>query len=142
MVKSAPLGTSRLLLAALLLAATVAFQASPPRPRRARARSAVKPLRTAAELTPVDEMCIENVAEFCLHETCDVEEYEALINQLEEQKSHFIRHVANVENLLTRLKDSNRPEHDPDDVKALIDGIKETLANPPDAKGKSADLGV
>ena len=76
-------------------------------------------------------MCIENVAEYCLHETCDIEEYEALINRLEEQKIHFINHVATVENLLVRLKDSNRPEHDPREVQALIDGINKTLANPP-----------
>ena len=61
----------------------------------------IKPLYST-ELSPIDEICIENVAEFCLHESCDIEEYEALINQLEEQKSHFIRHVANVELLLSR----------------------------------------
>ena len=38
------------------------------------------------ELNPIDEMCLENVAEFCLHEQCDVEEYEALVNQLQEQR--------------------------------------------------------
>ena len=38
------------------------------------------------ELNPIDEMCVENVAEFCLHEQCDVEEYEALVNQLQEQR--------------------------------------------------------
>lgn len=76
-------------------------------------------------------MCIENVAEFCLHESCDVEEYEALINQLEDQKAHFIRHVADVESLLSRLKNSNHPEHDPDEVAELIESIKRTLANPP-----------
>jgi hypothetical protein len=84
-----------------------------------------------SELSPTDEMCIENVAEFCLHESCDVEEYEALINQLEDQKAHFIRHVANVESLLLRLKDSNHPEHDPDEVTALIENIKSTLADAP-----------
>mmetsp|Transcript_9378 Transcript_9378/g.16944 ORF Transcript_9378/g.16944 Transcript_9378/m.16944 type:complete len:132 (+) Transcript_9378:58-453(+) len=96
---------------------------------------AMQPLNSAAaELSPVDEMCIENVAEFCLHGSCDIEEYEALINQLEEQKSHFITHVANVESLLARLKDSNHPEHDPDDVSKLIGNIKDTLANPPAVK--------
>ncbi|KAL3764010.1 hypothetical protein ACHAW5_000049 [Stephanodiscus triporus] len=88
-------------------------------------------LKSAVELSSIDEMCIENVAEFCLHEACDIEEYEALINQLEQQKEHFIKHVATVESLLVRLKDSNHPEHDPNDVKLLIEGIKETLANPP-----------
>ena len=64
-------------------------------------KQVMKPLYST-ELSPIDEICIENVAEFCLHESCDVEEYEALINQLEEQKSHFIRHTANVELLLSR----------------------------------------
>lgn len=91
----------------------------------------IKPLQSTDELSSIDEMCIENVAEYCLHETCDIEEYEALINRLEEQKIHFINHVATVENLLLRLKDSNRPEHDPNEVQALVDGIKKTLANPP-----------
>jgi CCR4-NOT transcriptional regulation complex NOT5 subunit len=81
----------------------------------------------AAELSAIDEMCIENVAEYCLHETCDVTEYEALINQLEEQRDHFISHVANVESLLNRLKNSNHPEHDPTEVQQLIADIKDTL---------------
>lgn len=83
-------------------------------------------------------MCIENVAEYCLHETCEIEEYEALINRLEEQKIHFIKNLASVENLLVRLKDSNRPEHDPNEVQALIDGIKKTFANPPPTSSISA----
>jgi uncharacterized protein YdcH (DUF465 family) len=90
-----------------------------------------RPTSLKSELSPTDEMCIENVAEFCLHESCDVEEYEALINQLEDQKAHFIRHVANVESLLIRLKDSNHPEHDPDEVTSLIENIKSTLAGAP-----------
>ena len=71
---------------------------------------AMQPLMSASELSPIDEICIENVAEFCLQESCDIEEYEALVNQLEEQKMHFINHVANVESLLVRLKDLNSPE--------------------------------
>ena len=80
-----------------------------------------------AELSAIDEMCIENVAEYCLHETCDVEEYEALVNQLEEQRNHFIGHVANVESLLKRLKNSNHPEYDPAVVQQLISDVKDTL---------------
>lgn len=111
------------------LSAAAAFQAALPTHRTAPRPVTLPPLRN--ELTPIDEMCIENVAEFCLHESCDIEEYEALINQLEEQKAHFISHVANVEGLLVRLKDSNHPEHDPADVDDLIENIKDTLANPP-----------
>ena len=84
-----------------------------------------------AELNQIDEMCIENVAEFCLHESCDVEEYEALVNQLEEQRDHFIRHIATVETLLLHLKNSNHPEHNPEEVDQLIAEIKNMLANNP-----------
>mmetsp|Transcript_195 Transcript_195/g.456 ORF Transcript_195/g.456 Transcript_195/m.456 type:complete len:134 (-) Transcript_195:166-567(-) len=89
----------------------------------------VSTLLKSVEFNPIDEMCIENVAEFCLHESCDLEEYQALINQLEEQKDHFIRHTANVESLLARLKNSNHPENDPEEVKDLIASIKGTLAS-------------
>mmetsp|Transcript_30249 Transcript_30249/g.54775 ORF Transcript_30249/g.54775 Transcript_30249/m.54775 type:complete len:129 (+) Transcript_30249:163-549(+) len=108
------------------LSTVAAFQVARPSPRHV-----MQPLNNSAELSPVDEMCIENVAEFCLNDSCDIEEYEALINQLEEQKTHFITHVAKVESLLARLKDSNHPEHDPDDVNVLIENIKDTLSNPP-----------
>ena len=115
------------------LSAAAAFQVCP-QPQHhitANSRTVMEPLRSASELSPIDEMCIENVAEFCLHESCDVEEYEALINQLEEQKTHFIKHVANVESLLVRLKNSNHPDYDADEVKVLIENIKATLKNPP-----------
>ena len=116
---------------AVSLSSAAAFQVFPQYHNTAMSRSVTEPLRSASELSPIDEMCIENVAEFCLHESCDIEEYEALINQLEEQKTHFIKHVANVESLLVRLKDSNHPEYDADEVKVLIEKIKSTLANPP-----------
>ena len=84
----------------------------------------------APELNPIDEMCMENVAEFCLHEQCDVEEYEALINQLEDQRDYMMNHLAKVETLLRHLKDANHPEHDPQEVSKLFDTIKATLAKP------------
>jgi hypothetical protein len=80
------------------------------------------------ELSPIDEMCVENVAEFCLHEQCDVEEYEALINQLQEQQRYLLNHAAKVEALLRHLKDSNHPQYDPEEVSELFDTIKKTLA--------------
>lgn len=113
------------------LSVAAAFQVFPKHHNIAISQSVMEPLRSASELSPIDEMCIENVAEFCLHESCDIEEYEALINQLEEQKAHFIKHVANVESLLLRLKDSNRPEYNTGEVKVLIENIKSTLKNPP-----------
>ena len=123
------------------LSAAAAFQVSPQHRAMPR-RDVMHPLKSAVELSPIDEMCIENVAEFCLHESCDIEEYEALVNQLEEQKTHYIKHVATVESLLVRLKDSNHPEHDPNDVKTLIEGIRETLANPPSTSINSATEGL
>ena len=116
---------------AVSLSSAAAFQVCPQHHNTAMSRSVTEPLRSASELSPIDEMCIENVAEFCLHESCDIEQYEAFINQLEEQKTHFIKHVANVESLLVRLKDSNHPEYDADEVKVLIENIKSTLTNPP-----------
>jgi hypothetical protein len=55
-------------------------------------------------LNEVDEMCIENVAEMCLNMECDVEEYEALVNSLEEQHSYHMEQVALTEQLLQQLR--------------------------------------
>ncbi|KAL7523047.1 hypothetical protein ACHAWF_000340 [Thalassiosira exigua] len=115
--------------AALVFAGTAAnaFQLSPSSHRVLRR---TEPLHVSAEeLSPIDEMCIENVAEYCLQEQCDVEEYEALVNQLEEQQRHFERHVAKVKVLLAQLKNSNHPDHDPEEVRGVIDESKEALAN-------------
>lgn len=124
------------------LSAAAAFQANPRHHPILRRDDLMPPLMSATELSPINEMCIENVAEFCLHESCDIEEYEALINQLEEQKTHFIKHVATVESLLIRLKDSNHPEHDPSDVKLLIEAIRDTLSNPPSTSIRGATDGL
>jgi hypothetical protein len=129
--------TSTKLLALACISAACRFQAAAFVPSHGAfsPRSVEKPnagstLR-ATELNPIDEMCIENVAEFCLHETCDLEEYEALVNQLEAQREYMINHVAQVESLLHRLKSSNHPEHDPQDVEDLVGAIKDTLAATP-----------
>lgn len=55
-------------------------------------------------LNEVDEMCIENVAQMCLDMECDVEEYEALVNSLEEQQKYHKEQVALTEQLLGQLK--------------------------------------
>lgn len=130
--------SNKLLIIAGIASKAVAFQV-PPSHHAIHRTVQLPPLASAAELSPIDEMCIENVAEFCLHESCDIEEYEALVNQLEEQRDHFIRHVANVESLLHRLKDSNHPEHDSDEVKELIGNIKHTLESPPKVGADESD---
>uniref|UniRef100_A0A7R9W5N0 Uncharacterized protein n=1 Tax=Pseudictyota dubia TaxID=2749911 RepID=A0A7R9W5N0_9STRA len=66
--------------------------------------SKVETLDHLHELSEVDEFCVENVAEFCLNSSCDVEEYEALINQLQEQRDIMAEHVEKLDSLLGRLK--------------------------------------
>lgn len=72
-------------------------------------------------------MCIENVAELCLEaeEQCDVEEYEALINQLEEQRAHFERHVERVDGLLRDLR--GRDDKSKTVVRADVDSLQESI---------------
>ena len=47
----------------------------------------------APKLNDIDEMCVENVAEYCLNvdefvsSGCDIEEHKALVNQLRDQKA-------------------------------------------------------
>jgi cysteinyl-tRNA synthetase len=63
------------------------------------------------KLNDIDEMCIENVAELCLQvdevlasTECDMEEYEALLNQLQDQKTLLQAHVERIDDLVHRLK--------------------------------------
>ena len=64
--------------------------------------------QTAPHLSEVDEMCIENVAQLCLDaqstDGCDLDEYEALVNQLTEQKTYHAEQVALLEGLLSQLQ--------------------------------------
>lgn len=64
-------------------------------------------------LSELDEICIENVAEYCLKAEnalaadggeCDVEEYQALVNQLRDQRKILADHVAYVDSLLDKLQ--------------------------------------
>jgi len=68
-----------------------------------------------SKLSEIDELCIENVAEFCLNasnkinEGCDVDEYEALVNQLLDQRQQLSKHVDYIDGLLAKLQ-GNAPE--------------------------------
>ena len=66
-------------------------------------------------------MCIENVAEFCLKvdnamtglavndaSGCDVEEYQALVNQLRDQRAILADHLNYVDGLLHKLQAVDR----------------------------------
>jgi hypothetical protein len=66
-------------------------------------------------LSEIDEMCIENMAEYCLKAEnalsangnggeCDVEEYQALVNQLRDQRAILASHVDYVDSLLLKLQ--------------------------------------
>lgn len=60
----------------------------------------------------MEEICIENVAEFCLNASnkidqgCDVEEYSALVNQLMDQREELSKHVHYIDGLLAKLQGS------------------------------------
>jgi hypothetical protein len=76
----------------------------------------VSSLEMPSKLTEIDEICIENVAEFCLKagqavenaSDCDIEEYEALVNQLQDQRRQLAEHVAYIDSLLERLNAGSR----------------------------------
>ena len=63
-------------------------------------------------LNQVDEMCIENVAQFCLQydhnsagpDECDVEEFQALVNQLTDQRAYHVSQTALIDDLLQQLQ--------------------------------------
>lgn len=61
-------------------------------------------LHTKHWLDAIDEMCIENVAEYCLEEQCEVEEKLALINQLTDQRDLMNETARRVDSLISRLK--------------------------------------
>jgi hypothetical protein len=61
-------------------------------------------LQTKHWLDAIDEMCIENVAEYCLEEQCEVEEKLALINQLTDQRDLMKDAAKRIDSLISRLK--------------------------------------
>ena len=61
-------------------------------------------LQTKHWLDAIDEMCIENVAEYCLEEQCEVEEKLALVNQLMDQRDLMNEAAKRIDSLISRLK--------------------------------------
>jgi hypothetical protein len=60
------------------------------------------------QLNDVDLMCIENVANLCTQadsalDGCDLEEYEALTNQLKDQRAIMQTHLDKIDGILARL---------------------------------------
>eukprot|EP00538_Stauroneis_constricta_P002035 CAMPEP_0119546276 /NCGR_PEP_ID=MMETSP1352-20130426/770_1 /TAXON_ID=265584 /ORGANISM="Stauroneis constricta, Strain CCMP1120" /LENGTH=109 /DNA_ID=CAMNT_0007590965 /DNA_START=98 /DNA_END=427 /DNA_ORIENTATION=- len=66
------------------------------------------PAVAATKLTDIELMGIENTAELCvadvLVEDCDLEEHEALVNRLQEQKDILGKEVAEIDSILSKLK--------------------------------------
>lgn len=91
-----------------LLAATSATAFTPIAPQTSRPSTTT--VFQVEKLSEIDEMCIENVAELCLKaeeslaSECDLDEHEALVNQLEAQKDLLTKHLDHMDNLLHRLK--------------------------------------
>jgi len=65
------------------------------------------------KLNDIDLMAIKNVAEMCLHSEdfspstegdCDLEEHEALVNQLREQRNILAAQVKEINELISELK--------------------------------------
>lgn len=105
-----PFNTIIMRISVLFLLATKLLQANAFAPP-AITRSPPTALFEMKQLTDIDEMCIENVAELCLQADtallageCNLDEYEAIVNQLSDQKAILVKHVERIDNLLTRLQ--------------------------------------
>jgi hypothetical protein len=63
-------------------------------------------------LGEVDELCVENAARYCLENDlatdCDVNEHEALISTLRQQREYHLHHVHTLNGLLVQLPNVNR----------------------------------
>jgi hypothetical protein len=98
------------LIAAFFMAAAEAF--APPFARRH-----VSTKLYVEKMSDMDLMCIENVASLCTAadsalEGCDLEEYEALTNQLNDQRAIMQKHLDKIDGILARLADGESPEAD------------------------------
>jgi hypothetical protein len=84
-------------------------------------------------LSDIDLMALENVAEFCLSvdnmvEECDLEEHEALVNQLAEQRNILLEqrdilndHVLYLDDVLGRLLGHDVAGHSLDENEIVYD---------------------
>ena len=85
------------------------------------------------QLSEIDIMALENVAEFCLSvdsmvEECDLDEHEALVNQLSEQRNILLQqrdildgHVRYLDGVLGRLLGHEVAGHSLDENEILYD---------------------
>eukprot|EP00521_Asterionellopsis_glacialis_P002479 CAMPEP_0195258844 /NCGR_PEP_ID=MMETSP0706-20130129/7621_1 /TAXON_ID=33640 /ORGANISM="Asterionellopsis glacialis, Strain CCMP134" /LENGTH=219 /DNA_ID=CAMNT_0040312251 /DNA_START=73 /DNA_END=732 /DNA_ORIENTATION=+ len=82
------------------------------------------------QLEPMDLMCVENQAELCLSEygECSLEDNEALVNQLKDQRDILLKEMYHVERL---MKDLNQYTsvfaRDDDEIDSLMGSIGSAL---------------
>jgi hypothetical protein len=94
---------SSLLFPLLLLGSSNAFVAFRPTIKQ-------HSIQSVPKLNDIDLMAIENVAELCLQaegalvNECDLEEHDALVNQLQAQRNLLVDQVTYLEDLLERLE--------------------------------------
>ena len=89
-------------------------------------------LAISMHLDEVDEMCVENVANLCVEpETnlsgCDLEEFEALVNTLQEQRSYHQDRVAALDELLLKLRGDNSSTHSPETMAKAMKNVHDYL---------------
>ena len=85
------------------------------------------PLRE--RISDIDEMCMENVANLCLQELdCDLEEYDALVTTLEEQRDLHLDRVDKINSLLYKLRNHEGTlNRDPEQVDKLKHSLEEFI---------------
>mmetsp|Transcript_5997 Transcript_5997/g.8478 ORF Transcript_5997/g.8478 Transcript_5997/m.8478 type:complete len:205 (-) Transcript_5997:169-783(-) len=82
------------------------------------------------QLEPMDLMCVENAAEFCLSEygECSLEDNEAIVNQLKDQRDLLLKEAFHVERL---MKDLNQYTSvfakDDEEIDSLMGSISDAL---------------
>ena len=108
-----------------LCASTNAFAVFPRRLSR-------ETLTVLMHLDEVDEMCVENVANLCVEPEmnlsgCDLEEYEALVNTLQEQRSYHQERVDKLDELLLKLRRDKSSKNSPETMAKVIETVHDYL---------------
>jgi hypothetical protein len=96
-------------------AGVATFGSSSPRRIGSLSRHRPPACLSAEKLSDMDVMCLENVAELCgqVEEICDVEDREAIINQLDAQLTEFHNDHIHLESF-DRLKELVQHRHQED----------------------------
>uniref|UniRef100_A0A7S4QC12 Uncharacterized protein n=1 Tax=Ditylum brightwellii TaxID=49249 RepID=A0A7S4QC12_9STRA len=83
------------------------------------------------QLSSIDLVCIENVAEFCVgrgRDECSLEDADALVNQLKDQRDILTVEAFNVDSLLKKLHARTSVfSKDSDDIDSLLGSISNIL---------------